>query len=185
MNDVCFIVRDKKRQQLGYFYYEQEPGRRSAGSMLTKDEAAAGGQLRQAAGAFAEVGGPALKLFWLLLAPPKLVQCGGAIITIWNFPRRPVAILYPWPITQENQFGQVGIAPVRRNDSSKVFAAFVSALRVGNNKRWLARFAVVIINRDCGVRLIFWAVQIDPFQISGGGGHAQLRWFDAAHEGPQ
>jgi hypothetical protein len=28
MNDVCFIVRDKNGQQLGYFYYEQEPGRR-------------------------------------------------------------------------------------------------------------------------------------------------------------
>ena len=23
-NDRCFIVRDKNRQQLGYFYYEQE-----------------------------------------------------------------------------------------------------------------------------------------------------------------
>ena len=28
MNDVCFIVRDKNGQQLGYFYYELEPGRR-------------------------------------------------------------------------------------------------------------------------------------------------------------
>jgi hypothetical protein len=39
MNDVCFIVRDKNRQQLGYFYYEQEPGRRTAANLLTKDEA--------------------------------------------------------------------------------------------------------------------------------------------------
>ena len=26
MSNVCFIVRDKNGQQLGYFYYEQEPG---------------------------------------------------------------------------------------------------------------------------------------------------------------
>ena len=30
MNNACFIVRDKNGQQLGYFYYEQEPGRRTA-----------------------------------------------------------------------------------------------------------------------------------------------------------
>jgi hypothetical protein len=40
MNDACFIVRDKNGQQLGYFYFENEPGRRTAASMLTKDEAA-------------------------------------------------------------------------------------------------------------------------------------------------
>ena len=28
MNDACFIVRDKNGQQLGYLYYEHEPGRR-------------------------------------------------------------------------------------------------------------------------------------------------------------
>jgi hypothetical protein len=39
MNDACFIVRDKNGQQLGYFYFEEEPGRRTAASMLTKDEA--------------------------------------------------------------------------------------------------------------------------------------------------
>ena len=39
MNDVCFIVRDKNGQGLGYFYFEEEPGRRTAASMLTKDEA--------------------------------------------------------------------------------------------------------------------------------------------------
>jgi hypothetical protein len=39
MNDVCFIVRDKNGQQLGYFYYEQEAGRRMAANLLTKDEA--------------------------------------------------------------------------------------------------------------------------------------------------
>jgi hypothetical protein len=38
-NDACFIVRDKNGQQLGYFYFEEKPGRRTAASMLTKDEA--------------------------------------------------------------------------------------------------------------------------------------------------
>jgi hypothetical protein len=27
-NNACFIVRDKNGQALGYFYYEDEPGRR-------------------------------------------------------------------------------------------------------------------------------------------------------------
>ena len=39
MNDACFIVRDKNGQQLGYFYFEEEPGRRTAAGLLTKDEA--------------------------------------------------------------------------------------------------------------------------------------------------
>jgi len=38
-NDACFIVRDKSGQGLGYFYFEEEPGRREAANLLTKDEA--------------------------------------------------------------------------------------------------------------------------------------------------
>ncbi len=36
---ACFIVYDSGGQALGYFYYEEEPGRRSAAKLLTKDEA--------------------------------------------------------------------------------------------------------------------------------------------------
>ena len=38
-NDACFIVRDKNRQALGYFYFEDEPGRRSEEKLPTRDEA--------------------------------------------------------------------------------------------------------------------------------------------------
>jgi hypothetical protein len=38
-NGSCFIVLDHKGQPLAYAYYEEEPGRRSAALMLTRDEA--------------------------------------------------------------------------------------------------------------------------------------------------
>jgi hypothetical protein len=36
---ACFIVRDRDKQALAYVYYENEAGRRSAASLLTRDEA--------------------------------------------------------------------------------------------------------------------------------------------------
>ena len=38
-NTPCFIVRDANGQALGYFYFENEAGRRTAASLLTTDEA--------------------------------------------------------------------------------------------------------------------------------------------------
>ncbi len=38
-NAACFIVGDSTGQALGYFYFEEEPGRRSTAKLLTKDEA--------------------------------------------------------------------------------------------------------------------------------------------------
>ena len=35
----CFIVRDANRQALAYVYFEEEPGRRAAAHLLTRDEA--------------------------------------------------------------------------------------------------------------------------------------------------
>ncbi len=37
--EACFIVKDGSGQKLAYVYFEQEPGRRSAASLLTRDEA--------------------------------------------------------------------------------------------------------------------------------------------------
>ena len=34
-----YVVRDANKQQLAYVYYENEPGRRSAAKLLSKDEA--------------------------------------------------------------------------------------------------------------------------------------------------
>ena len=36
---ACFIVRDANRQALAYVYFEEEPGRRAAANLLTRDEA--------------------------------------------------------------------------------------------------------------------------------------------------
>ncbi len=37
--EAAFIVRDSDGQKLAYVYYEEEPGRRSAAKLLTRDEA--------------------------------------------------------------------------------------------------------------------------------------------------
>jgi predicted nucleic acid-binding protein len=34
-----YVVRDANKQQLAYVYFENEPGRRSAAKLLSKDEA--------------------------------------------------------------------------------------------------------------------------------------------------
>ena len=39
LDDACFVVLDSAGQKLAYVYFEEEPGRRSAAKLLTKDEA--------------------------------------------------------------------------------------------------------------------------------------------------
>jgi hypothetical protein len=36
---ACFVVRDHNEQALAYVHFEDEPGRRSAAKLLSKDEA--------------------------------------------------------------------------------------------------------------------------------------------------
>ena len=37
--EACFVVIDSAEQTLAYVYFEEEPGRRSAAKLLTRDEA--------------------------------------------------------------------------------------------------------------------------------------------------
>jgi hypothetical protein len=37
--DACFVAADGAGQKLAYVYFEEEPGRRSAAKLLSKDEA--------------------------------------------------------------------------------------------------------------------------------------------------
>jgi hypothetical protein len=37
--EACFVVKDSAGQKLAYVYFEEDPGRRSAAKLLTKDEA--------------------------------------------------------------------------------------------------------------------------------------------------
>ena len=37
--EVCFTVRDENGQALAYVYFEEEPGRRSAARLFSRDEA--------------------------------------------------------------------------------------------------------------------------------------------------
>src|SRR6516165_3410215 len=39
LNDACFVVIDSAGPKLAYVYFEEEPGRRSAAKLLTKDDA--------------------------------------------------------------------------------------------------------------------------------------------------
>jgi hypothetical protein len=38
-HEACYIVRDGSGQALAYLYFEDEPGRRAAANLLTRDEA--------------------------------------------------------------------------------------------------------------------------------------------------
>jgi hypothetical protein len=39
LNNACFVVSDANGQKLAYVYFEDEPGRRAAAKLMTKDEA--------------------------------------------------------------------------------------------------------------------------------------------------
>jgi endo-1,4-beta-D-glucanase Y len=39
VNDACYVVRDHNGFAVAYIYFESEPGRRAAATLMSKDEA--------------------------------------------------------------------------------------------------------------------------------------------------
>jgi hypothetical protein len=66
---AAFVVKDSAGQQLAYVYFEDEPGRRSAAKLLTKDEA------RRDRNQFCQVARAAEVATSLALARPTLRSC--------------------------------------------------------------------------------------------------------------
>jgi hypothetical protein len=67
--DACFVVKDSGGQKVAYVYFEDEPGRRSAAKMMTKDEA------RRIAVNIAGSDGPALPAAWTVEELERLLSC--------------------------------------------------------------------------------------------------------------
>jgi hypothetical protein len=77
-NSACFIVKAQSGQALAYVYYEEEPGRRSAANLLTRDEARPAGSA--ADGVKLEIAGrrsypifpPPLRVSYLIQIPKTI-----------------------------------------------------------------------------------------------------------------
>jgi hypothetical protein len=84
--DACFAVRDHSGQALSYVYYENEPGRRSAAKLLSKDEA------RRIAANIAKLPEPlqkpAIRSVELIVQPDAALRDDGRLTRTGNRPAR-------------------------------------------------------------------------------------------------
>ena len=95
MNNVCFIVRDKNGQQLGYFYFEEESPAHGCQYADQGRGAPVGGQLCEAAGAARKAilsarWRPHMTVLWRRDAAASVVKCRDARRTFAvNFAKLP------------------------------------------------------------------------------------------------
>ena len=129
----CFIVRDADGQQLAYVYYENEPGRRSAAKLLTKDEAR---RLRR------------ISPSWRSYCAGEVVAKGRGERTAW--------VEYNRPLTRSSHLSS-GLRPFATLNARKAvrdLAPQTPSAGPFRNRSSISRFCAAIISLGGGFNLL-------------------------------